>query len=611
MNATSIRIWRRLIQIPGLALVVAMGITRLTPAADPQIQHVLAAETVRDIDRAEELQGALKDSDDPSVRWQSGMIRGHGVWWNYRDLVEVQRSRPVIREYLERRAQTGSAPADQKRLADWCRSKGLDERDRAHLYAAVAQDRRLMTPAILKRMGFRVNGPLWVSSETEREFRRFESWKKESLKRWLKPLETLKRRLTLSKPIRERALRDLAAIRDPAAVAAIDDVFGATPVDQLAAINTLRGIGSWQSSQVLARLAITNDSTTVRRRATEALQQRRLEDFVPPMIEMIQGPITWRWRDHVETTPVVGIQVPVYFLLRSVFFRESARQVHVLNLNWHLGVRYREVGRYMERRPGMEVRLGPVGDAAVREIRRQFRAVESLAMEANAEASKLNARADEVLSQVSGEDSRRHPEDWWLWWDEYQDRESLSVEVKEVVAARKDFVRFVEVPFVVRMSCFAAGTPVWTDTGLRPIEQLEPGDLVVAKDVETGELALKPVLKRTERPVHSLRRLSVNGETITGTAGHQFWQSGRGWVKFHDLEPGRRLHTVRGNAQTEQVQMGPEEKTYNLVVADFHTYFVGESGLLVQDLLPTRPTNMVVPGLTRYELETMTENPQP
>ena len=38
---------------------------------------------------------------------------------------------------------------------------------------------------------------------------------------------------------------------------------------------------------------------------------------------------------------------------------------------------------------------------------------------------------------------------------------------------------------------------------------------------------------------------------------------------------------------------------YNLVVADFHTYFVGQTGVLCQDLLPPRRTNSVVPGLAR------------
>ena len=38
-------------------------------------------------------------------------------------------------------------------------------------------------------------------------------------------------------------------------------------------------------------------------------------------------------------------------------------------------------------------------------------------------------------------------------------------------------------------------------------------------------------------------------------------------------------------------------ETYNLVVADFNTYFVGESGILVHDNTPRKPTRAVVPGM--------------
>ena len=49
-------------------------------------------------------------------------------------------------------------------------------------------------------------------------------------------------------------------------------------------------------------------------------------------------------------------------------------------------------------------------------------------------------------------------------------------------------------------SCFAPGTKVWTMTGRRPIEGIKIGDCVLAQDVESGELAYKPVLGVTIRP---------------------------------------------------------------------------------------------------------------
>jgi hypothetical protein len=40
-----------------------------------------------------------------------------------------------------------------------------------------------------------------------------------------------------------------------------------------------------------------------------------------------------------------------------------------------------------------------------------------------------------------------------------------------------------------------------------------------------------------------------------------------------------------------------QEEAYNLVVADFNTYFVGETGVLVHDNTPRTPTRATVPGL--------------
>ena len=45
-------------------------------------------------------------------------------------------------------------------------------------------------------------------------------------------------------------------------------------------------------------------------------------------------------------------------------------------------------------------------------------------------------------------------------------------------------------------------------------------------------------------------------------------------------------------------------ETYNLVVEDFHNYFVGEEAILVHDVTLTDPTNIVTPGFSRFELQT-------
>jgi Pretoxin HINT domain len=146
-------------------------------------------------------------------------------------------------------------------------------------------------------------------------------------------------------------------------------------------------------------------------------------------------------------------------------------------------------------------------------------------------------------------------------------------------------------------SCFVAGTSVWTKTGQRPIESLQIGDLVLAQNVDTGELAYKPVTGRTVRPPSPILKLSLDGEELLTTRGHPFWVAGVGWRMAKELGDAAVLHAVTGSTLLAAVEPAGELEAHNLVVADFNTYFVGESGVLVHDNTPRRPTQARLPGL--------------
>jgi hypothetical protein len=46
-----------------------------------------------------------------------------------------------------------------------------------------------------------------------------------------------------------------------------------------------------------------------------------------------------------------------------------------------------------------------------------------------------------------------------------------------------------------------------------------------------------------------------------------------------------------------EIKSAEQDEAYNLVVADVSTYFVGESGVLVHDNMPRKPTRAAVPGV--------------
>ncbi len=223
---------------------------------------------------------------------------------------------------------------------------------------------------------------------------------------------------------------------------------------------------------------------------------------------------------------------------------------------------------------------------------------------ANARADAGNERIMAVLNGISdGTGSRRTVSDWWQWWDRYADIE--RPQEKRLVKVAETRVNEVDIPVVTvqeRGECFAPETPVMTRQGLRPIRSIQPGDLVLSKDVSTGELAYKPVLHKSVGRLRALLRLTIGSEEFITTAGHQFWQSGDGWKQARQLSVDGRIHSLQRSEAVQNLTGGPVVAPHNLVVADTHTFFVGESLLLVHDLMLPRPTNCVVPGLAKHEL---------
>ena len=164
-----------------------------------------------------------------------------------------------------------------------------------------------------------------------------------------------------------------------------------------------------------------------------------------------------------------------------------------------------------------------------------------------------------------------------------------------------DYQTFGDYVCVAPCSCFAPGTKVWTMTGRRPIEGIKVGDCVLAQDVESGELAYKPVLGVTIRPAPPTMKMRRRG-----VVEHHTQPSVLGrWQRLaHDeaTRGGRRLHSLSGGVPVEQIETLEAESlearvAYNLIVADFSTYFVAERGLLVHDNTPRKPTAALLPGL--------------
>ena len=124
------------------------------------------------------------------------------------------------------------------------------------------------------------------------------------------------------------------------------------------------------------------------------------------------------------------------------------------------------------------------------------------------------------------------------------------------------------------------------------------GDRVLAQNVNSGQIAFKPVFKSTTRPPVRLLKVATDDGELICTGGHPFWINGLGWRYAWELEVGMRFHSVDGSSEIISIEdSGRSEEAYNLVVADYHNYFVGEDRILSHDNSPRNPTNALVPGL--------------
>jgi hypothetical protein len=134
--------------------------------------------------------------------------------------------------------------------------------------------------------------------------------------------------------------------------------------------------------------------------------------------------------------------------------------------------------------------------------------------------------------------------------------------------------------------CFVAGTPVlYPDGTRRPIESVNLGDLVLARDEFTGVVAPQRVEKTYVHHNREAFTLDFGTSALGTTSVHPFYTD-RGWVKAAELRAGMDCHRDDGSRVTIQNVIHPlaqRQTVYNLEVENFHTYFVGAQGVWVHN----------------------------
>jgi len=110
----------------------------------------------------------------------------------------------------------------------------------------------------------------------------------------------------------------------------------------------------------------------------------------------------------------------------------------------------------------------------------------------------------------------------------------------------------------------------------------------LAYDEETGEQAYKEVVRLFRNETNEWYHIHANGEEIICTGGHPFYVAGLDkFIPACELKVGEELLLSSGVCAIIEAiqieQLTKPETTYNFEVADFHTYYVTDSKVLVHN----------------------------
>jgi hypothetical protein len=550
--------------------------TESATAANYLVENALLAEIEGDsAGREIYLQEALDhDRQNRRARWHQGYVQIDGQWASIEEATHHPAQRKNLKQYRERRAATGNAPREQFELAAWCKQRQLNDEARAHFFSALNRDASYASEA--PAFGLVQHEGIWMTRAQAQRQQDLARSDRVALARWKPILARLRSQVMRGEePAASRAREQLLAIRDPAALSAIESVFSENvPDEALLAVAMLKNIPGQRAATLLTRQSVYNADDSVRRAAAEALAPRSLYCYAPLLLAALEP--------RVEAS-FENIQQEGAATVRLTLLREGPMSNLVLNETLQVAPSIGAVNSQLAESQRSRAREQAI---IAREAERAVVRVQ----EANARIDAHNKRVETVLANAAGATGSR-PRDYWEWW--YQQNDVYyppEYPTQEYNQSRTELYGNVS-------ECFIAGTQVWTSTGQRPIETIEIGDRVLAQDIETGELAFKPVLATSVRPPAELLKLQIGGQEFITTRGHPVWVIGAGWRMAKELSVGDRLHTATGAVEVEAIAPGPQAEAHNFVVAEFNNYFVGDIKLLVHDNSLRRHTDAALPGL--------------
>ena len=485
---------------------------------------------------------------------------------------------------IARARRDGRHGRQSPRLAKWCHKNKLVDEERIH-WAKVLEFESGDAEA-LAALGLQLyDGRLLTRQQIEQEkqragerLRATQHWQPQIVK-WRNAIEHG------SGKDRDAALEKLRTLSDPGAIAPLEAIIrgqrrfearhGAEPAFDR------HGRPHAESRSHASSAAASHHPRFARNPhcRCDQLKNRPMHAYVPQLIAALPGKLK--------------TQFHVYVLPGGMVLHEH--EVFIEGQKADMSIRYESVVN-----PTDAVMAMFVTPSAVNKDLRAAAAIETRARSIQQESDFVRNRLQFVLERTTGFTNADDPK---LWEKQYNDYNGWYTPPDTKPVYRQSAYNsdtYSAVPtnrFLTNQhSCFPAGTAILTISGPRPIEEIKMGDRLLAQDIETGELTYKLVQATTLRPATPLLKLTLASQSILATPGHPFWVVGVGWRTAKQLKSGDLLHSMSGALLIENLEEVRPTEVYNLVVGDFHNYFVGESRVLVHDNSPLQQ-DYELPGL--------------
>lgn len=523
-------------------------------------------------------EASLQNPDAPLLNAYQGNVKQNGAWRSLEEAAKKFAQDDKLQRYAIQRALTKDDLRDNLRLADWCAQEKLPDQERAHLLRAI--DLEPGNAAIRQRLGHVWTGSEWLTREQVVEQTAAAQEQAAGNKKYAAIVAAIQRKFNGSAKARRLAAAEMKKIQDPLAIALLEETFAAAADEAtLALLETLSSIDDVRAAQSLARISVMSNSPAVREQAAKELGKRDKFTYAPQLLAALRGP--------VRSRTAMTLQQNGQLLYRHEFVREAQDKNEVVVMDTHFN-RVNLGGS--EARTEREARQIALQSALQREWEAQRQSMTT---------EQVNSRIMKTLEIATGEQIAAQPDAWWAWWDRYNESYQAGTKPAQTyyLTSSRQVVDQIQLPSQARFECFVAGTQVWTAQGHAAIEKLRVGDLVLAQDVDSGELIYKPVVRTTIRPKSPLVRLTIGSERLQCTGGHLFWVMEQGWVKASQLKPGMQVHGAKGSSLVTATEPAAAQPTFNLVVDGHHNYFVGDAKLLTHDNTPRNTTKLVSPGV--------------